>query len=75
MRSSSNSDKSEKGPDIDDSRENKRQRLDSDLKSIAIALKLIKFGNSDKLREILVKKDIYDTDIKYQFACDDQPYT
>ena len=75
MSSSSSCYKSENGSDIDDSHENKRQRLHSDLKAFEIALKLIKNGDSDKLKQMLVKKEMDDVDMKCICGYVDQPYT
>ena len=44
----------------DDCPGDKRQKIDSDLKSFEIALELIKAGDSDKLKEMLVKSEISD---------------
>ena len=56
MSSLSNKDLS----DTDNDPDSKRQKIDSDLKTFEIALELIKAGDSDKLKEMLVKKDISD---------------
>ena len=55
--------------------DSKRQKIESDLKSFEIALELIKAGDSDKLKEMFVKREISDVDMIPKTGYLNQPRT